>query len=286
MESLPTISAFSCVPSVKITWMSFASPMTWLLVTTMPEASITKPEPSEFERRCCAAAALALRSARRAALAAAVEELLEEILERRARAAAAGSVPAARLDAWSRPRCSRRRRRHLRGEIGERFGALRAAPVGGREARRPRRPRRGAAASGRSPAAVQTGIGPFSCVDLVASRIGRRSRAGCDRTSARRGRDAASRHTNRRTAQMSATPSSRRDRSRRAASGPAAIPPPPCMARFIASGKDANRRPSMARARPRATTRSLIPAAQGRGGWLVAPEPARPGRAAAARSDR
>jgi hypothetical protein len=36
--------------------MSLASPMTWLLVTTMPEASMMKPEPREFERRdgrCC-----------------------------------------------------------------------------------------------------------------------------------------------------------------------------------------------------------------------------------------
>ena len=49
--SLPTISAFSRVPSEKMTWMSLASPMTWLLVTTRPEESITKPEPREFDRR-------------------------------------------------------------------------------------------------------------------------------------------------------------------------------------------------------------------------------------------
>ena len=50
-ESLPMISAFSLVPSLRMTWMSLASPMTWLFVTTMPEASMMKPEPSEFDLR-------------------------------------------------------------------------------------------------------------------------------------------------------------------------------------------------------------------------------------------
>src|SRR5829696_285629 len=50
-ESLPTISALRREPPEKMTLMSFASPMTWLLVTTMPDGSMTKPEPSEFERR-------------------------------------------------------------------------------------------------------------------------------------------------------------------------------------------------------------------------------------------
>ena len=49
--SLPMISAFSLLPSEKITEISLASPMTWLLVMTMPDGSITNPEPSEFERR-------------------------------------------------------------------------------------------------------------------------------------------------------------------------------------------------------------------------------------------
>ena len=52
--------------------------MTWLLVTTRPSASMTKPEPSELTRRGLAGALVL-------ALAAAVlEELLEELLERRA----------------------------------------------------------------------------------------------------------------------------------------------------------------------------------------------------------
>ena len=50
-ESLPMISALRRWPSEKMTLMSFASPMTWLLVTTIPDGSMTKPEPSEFERR-------------------------------------------------------------------------------------------------------------------------------------------------------------------------------------------------------------------------------------------
>jgi hypothetical protein len=49
--SLPTTSALSLEPSVKITSMSVASPTTWLLVTTTPEESITKPEPKEFDLR-------------------------------------------------------------------------------------------------------------------------------------------------------------------------------------------------------------------------------------------
>ncbi len=51
-ESLPTISAFSLVPSCRMTWMSLASPMTWLFVTTRPAESMMKPEPSEFDLRC------------------------------------------------------------------------------------------------------------------------------------------------------------------------------------------------------------------------------------------
>ncbi len=50
LASLPMISARSLVPSVKMTSTSLAPSMTWLLVTTMPEGSITKPEPSELER--------------------------------------------------------------------------------------------------------------------------------------------------------------------------------------------------------------------------------------------
>src|SRR5829696_668153 len=49
--SLPMISAFSLLPSEKTTEISLASPITWLLVTTMPDGSMTKPEPSELERR-------------------------------------------------------------------------------------------------------------------------------------------------------------------------------------------------------------------------------------------
>ena len=52
LGSLPTTSAFSLRPSVKMTVISLASPMTWLLVMTMPDASMTKPEPSELDRRC------------------------------------------------------------------------------------------------------------------------------------------------------------------------------------------------------------------------------------------
>ena len=71
------------VPSGKITLMSFASPITWLLVTTMPGGSITKPDPSEFERRWRWGAAFAPATAAMS-LAAPVEELLEKVLERSA----------------------------------------------------------------------------------------------------------------------------------------------------------------------------------------------------------
>ncbi len=79
--------------------MSLASPMTWLLVTTMPDESMMKPEPSEFERARRPRLALSP-----AALAAAVEEFLEQVLERRAlgqlRQGAGRGFPR-----WWRPRC-------------------------------------------------------------------------------------------------------------------------------------------------------------------------------------
>src|SRR6516164_11579761 len=46
--SMPTISALILVPSFMMTLISSASAMTWLLVTTMPEVSMMKPEPSEL----------------------------------------------------------------------------------------------------------------------------------------------------------------------------------------------------------------------------------------------
>src|SRR6516164_6415713 len=46
--STPTISALILVPSFMMTLISSASAMTWLLVTTMPEVSTMKPEPSEL----------------------------------------------------------------------------------------------------------------------------------------------------------------------------------------------------------------------------------------------
>ncbi len=50
--SRPFTSAFSVVPSAKLTSISSASSMTWLLVMMMPcAASSTKPDPSEFTRR-------------------------------------------------------------------------------------------------------------------------------------------------------------------------------------------------------------------------------------------
>ena len=49
--SRPMISALSWVPSLRMTVTSSASAMTWLLVTTMPEESMMKPEPSELTRR-------------------------------------------------------------------------------------------------------------------------------------------------------------------------------------------------------------------------------------------
>ena len=48
LVSLPTNSAFNFEPSGKLTSISSASAITWLLVTTMPcSASTTKPEPSD-----------------------------------------------------------------------------------------------------------------------------------------------------------------------------------------------------------------------------------------------
>ena len=67
--------------------ISSASAITWLLVTTMPVASMMKPEPSELTRRGGA------RSALRLALAAAVEEILEQLVELRIVAAACGCWP-------------------------------------------------------------------------------------------------------------------------------------------------------------------------------------------------
>ena len=51
--SRPRISASSVSPSEKVTVTSSASSTTWLLVTTRPSGSITKPEPSDCTRRCC-----------------------------------------------------------------------------------------------------------------------------------------------------------------------------------------------------------------------------------------
>ena len=51
--STPTSSALILVPSFMITLISSASAMTWLLVTTMPAASMMKPEPSELVLRGC-----------------------------------------------------------------------------------------------------------------------------------------------------------------------------------------------------------------------------------------
>ena len=55
LVSLPMTSALSLSPSPNTTVISLASPMTWLLVTTMPDGSTTKPEPADCERRCCGA---------------------------------------------------------------------------------------------------------------------------------------------------------------------------------------------------------------------------------------
>ena len=51
LVSRPTISAFNVLPSLRMTLISSASAMTWLLVTTSPDASMMKPEPSELTRR-------------------------------------------------------------------------------------------------------------------------------------------------------------------------------------------------------------------------------------------
>src|ERR1700733_11218972 len=51
LVSLPTSCAGSLVPSLRMTLISSASAMTWLLVTTRPDGSMTKPEPSELTRR-------------------------------------------------------------------------------------------------------------------------------------------------------------------------------------------------------------------------------------------
>ena len=49
--SRPITSAWRREPSVRITLISSASAMTWLLVMTMPAGSMMKPEPSELTRR-------------------------------------------------------------------------------------------------------------------------------------------------------------------------------------------------------------------------------------------
>ena len=46
-----TLSTLSLVPSVKLTMISSAPSITWLLVTTRPAGSMTKPEPSELTLR-------------------------------------------------------------------------------------------------------------------------------------------------------------------------------------------------------------------------------------------
>ena len=64
LVSRPMISAFRRVPSLRMTVTSSASEMTWLLVTTMPAASMMKPEPSEFTLRGERAAAAAVAARR------------------------------------------------------------------------------------------------------------------------------------------------------------------------------------------------------------------------------
>src|SRR5216683_2266207 len=54
LVSLPTSSALRLVSSCRMTVISSASAMTWLLVTTRPEESMMKPDPSEVARRGCA----------------------------------------------------------------------------------------------------------------------------------------------------------------------------------------------------------------------------------------
>ena len=51
LVSTPRSLASSFLPSAKLTVISSASAMTWLLVTTMPDGSMTKPEPSDSTRR-------------------------------------------------------------------------------------------------------------------------------------------------------------------------------------------------------------------------------------------
>ncbi len=51
LVSRPMISALSLEPSGKLAKISSASAITWLLVMTMPDASMTKPEPSDDTRR-------------------------------------------------------------------------------------------------------------------------------------------------------------------------------------------------------------------------------------------
>ncbi len=51
--SRPMILAASSVPSSSVTVTDFAPFTTWLLVTTMPEASTMKPEPRASITRCC-----------------------------------------------------------------------------------------------------------------------------------------------------------------------------------------------------------------------------------------
>ena len=73
-SSVPISVAVSLVPSLKLTVISSAPSMTWLLVTMMPDGSMTKPEPSDWTRRGVSlAVALVV-----------IEEVVEEVLEGRA----------------------------------------------------------------------------------------------------------------------------------------------------------------------------------------------------------
>ena len=65
LVSRPTISALSFVPSLRMTVISSASAMTWLLVTTRPDGSMMKPEPSELTRRGAAVRAVVVAWPRR-----------------------------------------------------------------------------------------------------------------------------------------------------------------------------------------------------------------------------
>ena len=137
-ESLPTSCAGSLLPSLRITLISSASAITWLLVTTRPDASMMKPEPSELiaPRRAIGVAL----SARAAPV---LEELLEKLLHRRARRQI-GHVAHARVHLL-RGRDIDHRIDHLLGDVGDIFGPARRRHGGrqhddrGGESRRPPR---------------------------------------------------------------------------------------------------------------------------------------------------